>query len=174
MSIQPQPPDPKWPRYTNIPFPSYRHVPGKTPHPRKNRSGHSFGRPEPEILFVSPEEWKDSLNYLYAIDLFNFAYWWECHEMLESLWRASGGKGKTEQAQFLQGLIQIAIANLRKFMGKEESAKRMMQRGIRRLKEVREQYMGVDVKTVILQAIDYFEGRRRIPPLIRCEAQHFF
>ena len=34
-------------------------------------------------------------DYLYAIDLYNYAYWWECHEVLEGLWRA----GQTTEAR---------------------------------------------------------------------------
>ena len=42
-----QPADPTWPRYSARPFPAYRYVPGLTPHPRRDASGHSFGAPQP-------------------------------------------------------------------------------------------------------------------------------
>jgi hypothetical protein len=32
------------PRYTDRPFPAYRHVPGETPHPRRDARGHSHAR----------------------------------------------------------------------------------------------------------------------------------
>ena len=47
--IEPHPPDPAWPRYSTRPFPSYRFVPGKSPHPRRDPHGHSYGQPEPKL-----------------------------------------------------------------------------------------------------------------------------
>ena len=35
-----------WPRYSRRLLPTYRFLPGLTPHPRHNPLGHSFGQPE--------------------------------------------------------------------------------------------------------------------------------
>ena len=53
-------------------------------------------------------------DYLYAIDLYNYAYWWECHEVLEGLWRAGQ---TTKQGNFFRALIQLAAANLKRSLG---------------------------------------------------------
>ena len=87
---EPQPPDPSWPRYSTRPFPSSRFVPGKTPHPRRDPRGHSYEQPEPKQAEFAPAEWQQSEEYLYGIDLYNYAYWWECHEVFEGLWHTVG------------------------------------------------------------------------------------
>ena len=96
------------PRYTDRPFPTYRFVPGQSPHPRRDPQGHSYGQPEPTPPLFTPEEWWDSEWYLYGIDLYNHGYWWECHEVFEGLWHAVGPD--SPQGQFLQALIQVAAA----------------------------------------------------------------
>ena len=35
------------PRYTNLPLPAYRFVPGKAPHPTRDPDGHSYNK-QPE------------------------------------------------------------------------------------------------------------------------------
>src|SRR3989441_5753773 len=74
------------PRFTDRPFPAYRFIPGQSPHPRRDPHGHSYGQPEPTPPPFMPEEWWDSEWYLYGIDLYNYGYWWECHEVFEGLW----------------------------------------------------------------------------------------
>ena len=108
---EPEPPDPQWPRYSTRPFPSYRFVPRRTPHPRRDPSGHSYSLPEPKPIPFSVDRWHTSEDYLYGIDLYNFAYWWECHEVFEGLWHAVGHH--SEQGNFFQALIQLAAANLK-------------------------------------------------------------
>ncbi len=150
--IEPQPPDPAWPRYSTKPFPSYRFVPGKNPHPRRDPLGHSYGQPEPKPLASPPEAWQRSEDYLYGIDLFNFAYWWECHEVFEGLWHAVGPD--TEQGNFFQALIQLTAANLKYFLGNRAAAHNLFRGGIIRLQNVPHSYMGIDVPrlTETLQA----------------------
>ena len=141
--IEPQPPDPTWPRYSTHPFPSYRFLPGNNPHPRRDSRGHSFGKPEPKPSGFRPAEWHKSEEYLYGIDLYNYAYWWECHEIFEGLWHAVGRD--TEQGNFFQALIQLAAANLKYFLGNPAAAHNLFQKGIIRLQHVPPSYMGIDV-----------------------------
>lgn len=144
MGIQPTAARADLPRYSQAPFPPYRHVPGVTPHPRRDRGGHSFGKPEPSAAHLPPEEWRANDLYLFGIDLYNYAYWWECHEALEALWRAAGRT--FPQAQFYQGIIQVAAANLQRFLGRVDVAARLFSEGLERLRAVSQKvYMGVDV-----------------------------
>src|SRR5512133_3849460 len=99
----PAPPDPAFPRYTRIAFPAYRYVPGRSAHPRRDRGGHSYGKPEPRAAALDPAEWAQSTVYLYGVDLHNFAYWWEAHESFEALWQLTDKEGSLGQT--LQGLI---------------------------------------------------------------------
>jgi predicted metal-dependent hydrolase len=150
--IEPHPPDSALPRYSTRPFPSYRFLPGKNSHPRRDPLGHSYGQPEPKLLAFPPEEWERSKDYLYGIDLYNFAYWWECHEIFEGLWHAAGHD--TEQGNFFQALIQIAAANLKYFLGNPAAAHNLFHSGVIRLQHVPPSYMGIDVPrlTEALQA----------------------
>lgn len=87
--------------------------------------------------------WQTSAEYLYGIDLYNYAYWWECHEIFEGLWHAVGHD--TEQGNFFQALIQFAAANLKRFTGNEQAAQKLACSGLARLQKLPQLYMGIDV-----------------------------
>lgn len=161
---EPHPADPSWSRYSTTPFPRYRYVPGMSPHPRRDPAGHSFGLPELPPPPVVPERWRECETYLYGIDLYNFAYWWECHESLESLWHVVGHE--TIQGQFLQGIIQVSAANLQRFRGSADAARWLALRGIERLSRAKGTYMGLEVERFAFEVRDHFEGRRDLPALI--------
>lgn len=164
---EPQAPDPAWPRYTATPFPPYRFVPGRHPHPRRNPLGHSYGRLEPQFAACAPEHWPQAEAYLYGIDLYNYAYWWECHEVFESLWHAVGHK--TEQGNFFQALIQLAAANLKQVGGDIQAADNLTRRGLVRLETVPDFYMGVDVRGLSEEIRRHGIGPAKRPVLIRLD-----
>jgi predicted metal-dependent hydrolase len=83
------------------------------------------------------------VDYLYGIDLYNYAYWWESHEIFEGLWHAVGHH--TEQGNFFQALIQFAAANLKRFTGNHRAAGNLVTNGIVRLQKIPTRYMGIDV-----------------------------
>jgi uncharacterized protein len=144
------------PRYSSRPFPSYRYVPGNAPHPRRHPSGHSYGQPDATPTRILIDHWSESDDYLYGIDLYNFAYWWECHEIFETFWHAAGRE--TEQGHFFQALIQLAAANLKLVQGNVHAARNLLRRGIARLELVPASYMGIDVKDLlrtVLARIDW-------------------
>ncbi len=89
-------------------FPPYAFVPGHYPHPRSNPEGHSFGLAEKQPEAMDINQWQESEQYLFGIDLFNFGYYWEAHEEWESLWKASGKEGNI--ADFLKALIKVSAA----------------------------------------------------------------
>lgn len=122
------------PRYSTRVFPPYRFIPGVTPHPRRHPEGHSFGLTETPPRIFRHGEWAGSEDYLFAIDLYNFAYWWEAHEILEGLWHACGRA--TQEGNFFQALIQLAAANLKQAMGCQDAAEKLVQRGLARLQTV--------------------------------------
>ena len=105
------------PRYCDTPFPAYRFIPGRSPHPTADSRGHSYrvpGSPSPAVTLVSPSEWARSIDYLYGCDLYNHAYWWEAHEAWEGLWQLTDKAGI--QGRFLQGLIQASACHLKRFV----------------------------------------------------------
>ena len=91
------------------------YLPDVWPHPRRDPKGHSHGDSEPTPFLFSADTWQSSEWYLYAIDLYNFAYWWECHEIFEALWNAAGHDSM--EGVFFRGLLQIAAGNLKRTQG---------------------------------------------------------
>jgi hypothetical protein len=168
--VEPAPPDPAWPRYSVQPFPPYRFVPGLNPHPRRHPKGHAYGTPELPPPSLAPERWRDNVAYLQGIDLYNFAYWWECHETLEGLWHLTGHRGT--EAQFLQGVIQVAAANLKRHAGSLVGARRLGGEAIQRLASLgRRSFMGLELGPFIRAVSDYHvdEDSPKIP-LIRLDS----
>jgi uncharacterized protein len=166
---EPHPSDASWPRYSVRPFPSYHFVPGKNPHPRRDPRGHSYGKPEPTPSAFQPEDWHQSEEYLYGIDLYNFAYWWECHEVFEGLWHAVGHD--TEQGNFFQALIQLAAANLKLFTGNHQAAEKLLTSGIIRLQITPGFYMGIDVAGLEENLRQHVADSDFRAPLIRLHKQ---
>ena len=110
-------------------FPSYRFIPGLgLAHPLRDARGHSYtGKPEPEpVPCPAADEWHQTDEYLYGIDLYNHGYFWEAHEAWEYCWRGTT-KG-SKQHCFLQGLIQAAAACLQRLRGSESGALKLAER----------------------------------------------
>jgi hypothetical protein len=100
------------PRYLpDLPLPPYTHVPSRTPHPISDPRGHSFGQTPERPAPPDPKNWQDCRIYLRGLDLFNHGYYWEAHEVWESLWHGCGRRGRT--ADFLKGLIKLAAAGVK-------------------------------------------------------------
>ena len=131
------------PRYSDRPFPAYRFVPGKTPHPTRDPHGHSYGVTEVQLGSFDPDDWPACSRYLYGIDLFNYDYWWEAHEAWEAVWRAAGRQSTT--GLFIQGLIQIAVARLKLHQGFRAPAQRLAGEGLAKIPRLDGAYLGINV-----------------------------
>ena len=142
------------PRLSSAPFPPYSYVPRVTPHPVTDPAGHSFGvRDEPVELGGRrlPEDWREVDEYLFGIDLFNAAYFWEAHESWEAVWHAVARSSVT--GRYLQGLIQTSASLLQRHCGREIGARNLRERSSRNLEPVHEwleargrsRYMGVEL-----------------------------
>jgi len=123
-------------------------------------------RPPPWV----PGEWRSLEPYLFGIDLYNFTFWWECHETLEGLWHAAGRT--STPAQFLQGIILVSAANLNRHLGKLETARGQAKDGLSRLEGAAREgrvYMGLDV-VCFREAVEASFGRKEgSPALVRLE-----
>jgi hypothetical protein len=51
----------------------------------------------------------------------------------------------SEQGNFFQALIQVAAANLKRFLGNEQAAQTLARSGLARLQKLPQLYMGIDV-----------------------------
>lgn len=161
----PVPPDPCWPRYSTKPFPSYRYLPGYTAHPRRHPDGHSFGQDEVRVYAFSKDRWAESEWYRYSVDLYNYAYWWECHEIFEAFWHEVG-QG-TEAGRLFRGLIQVAAGNLKRHLGTDRAAYNLYRSGMVRLAALPTPYLGIDLRRFVEEVEAYAERRTRLPALIR-------
>jgi len=124
-------------RLTQRPFPSYTYVPGKTPHPIRESTGHSYQQPEPFVESFSSDEWPKCEAYLFGIDLFNAGFFWESHEQWEAVWHAVGRVGTT--ASFLKGLIKLSAAGVKSLEQKPNGVQRHAHRAAELFAEVQEQ-----------------------------------
>ncbi len=165
MNSEPSPPDPAFPRDTRAVLPAYRYVPGLSAHPRRDPAGHSYGKSEPHADPLDPAAWAQSSVYLLGVDLYNFAYWWEAHECFEVLWHQTDKEGPL--GNLLQGVIQIAAGNLKRFMDAESAAQKLGARGLARLGTVPSPYLGMNVRELEADARAYLAGEREKPALIR-------
>jgi hypothetical protein len=167
-AAEPAPFDPTWPRYSARPFPSYRFVPGLRPHPRRDPDGHSFGVADPHSPPWRPQDWQELELWLYGIDLFNYAYWWESHEQLEALWLAAGRT--TTHACFVQGMIKIAAGCLNLWLGKREIARGQAESGAAVLRTTAraegDPYMGVAAAAFADRVSAWLATPRAAAPLV--------
>ncbi len=162
---EPSPPEPLPRRYSSLPFPTYRFVPGRTPHPTRNPRGHSYGIDRWVVVSFDPSEWCTSTVYLHGVDLFNYAYWWEAHEAWEGLWMAAGRR--TPSGRFLQGLIQVSVAHLKWFQGLSEPARRLLREGFARMTQCPTPFLGIEVACFQRDVEAYFAGTRDLPAVIQ-------
>ena len=139
----------------DVEFPSYAYVPGRGPHPVSDPRGHSYGSALSGIAAPDPENPSGSPQFLQAVDLFNYGYYWEAHEVWEALWIACGRSGST--ADFLKGLIKLAAAGVKAREGRPPGVRRHAERA-RELFEATAQatgvtaVLGLDLKQLIAAA----------------------
>ena len=157
-----------WSRYSSRALPTYRFLPGLTPHPRRDPLGHSFAEPEPRPRPFEPHQWSNSEDYLYAVDLYNFGYWWESHEVLEGLWHACGRR--TTAGNYFQALIQLAAAHLKRALGNEAAVRKLAHSGLLRLQNSPASYMGLDTVTFAHDITSWMGDHSRPAVRIRLES----
>jgi hypothetical protein len=62
-------------------------------------------------LAIAQGQWETSTAYLRGVELFNAGYYWEAHEVWESLWHVHGRRGAI--AHVVQALIKLAAAGVK-------------------------------------------------------------
>lgn len=98
------------------------------------------------MSYLAPEAWRENSAYLYGVDLYNNAYWWESHEAWESVWHTT--RKDDVYGQFLQGLIQISAAFIKWHLHQHEGLRRLYTIGMGRLESVcktHTEFMGMNL-----------------------------
>ena len=119
----------------DVPFPAYAFVPGRFPNPITDPLGHRFAKPHVVPEPLDPERPIASREFLTAIDLFNAGFYWEAHEVWESLWIVAGRTGAG--ADFLKGLIKLAAAGVKAREGQIVGVQRHSRRASELFESVR-------------------------------------
>ena len=148
------------------PFPPYKHLPGRTPHPRKHTDGQ--GRVAEECVGppLTEANWRTNDAYLYGVDLYNYGYWWEAHEAWEGLWVMA--KKESLERIFLQGLIQAAAALLKARAGNVHAAGKLWEKARPKLERVRAaapEYMGLNLAEFVHNTAEHIvsgSGKSRL------------
>ena len=92
----------------------------------------------------APEHLPDDEILSRARGLFNAERYWECHEVLEGLWRQKQG----EEKRLLQGIILVCAAFVHHQKGEEKVALSVLGRGANQLDFSRADYGDFDVSVV--------------------------
>jgi hypothetical protein len=88
--------------------------------------------------------------------MFNSERYWECHEVLEGLWRQKKG----EEKRLLQGMILVCAAFVHHQKGEEDVALGVMRRAADQLEYSSESYGGFDVLGMKRNVQDLLKARR--------------
>lgn len=153
MSLNaPSPFDPDFPRYRpEEPFPEYRHVPGVNLE-IQGRFGHSE---DPIIDLPDPGSWRDNTDYLFGVDLFNYAYWYEAHAIWNPLWHRASGNYRL----FINGLALVSDALLHHHQRNLRELRDLMSEGTGKLTAVLnaegDLYMGLNLHQ-LMRSLDSF------------------
>ncbi len=93
--------------------------------------------------FVDPcSELREDPRLVSAFEHFNSCSWYSAHDAFEELWHESHGSLRTT----LQGLLQIAVAELHFERGNINGATILFGEGLGRLKKGGNQNLGVDLQ----------------------------
>ncbi|MBT5873530.1 MAG: DUF309 domain-containing protein [Candidatus Latescibacteria bacterium] len=143
-------------RYTSYSLPTRRYLPGEGTHPRKHSDRPHIPELPVPVSHISSSHWRHSKHYLYAIDLINLAYWWEAHEVLETLWIGAGKE--TDTGVRIQGLIQTCAALIKAHQGEHEGAQRLLAKGLIKLETGPESPLGFDNSRFLHEATAFVNG----------------
>lgn len=80
-----------------------------------------------------------------GIALFNAGLFFECHEFLENIWRATAGPDR----DFYHGIIQVAAAFYHFEKGNQHGARTLLGKAVAKLDRYRPRHLGVDVRRLL-------------------------
>jgi predicted metal-dependent hydrolase len=77
-----------------------------------------------------------------GFELFNAGEYFECHEVLEDVWRPTRGEARL----FLQAVIHLAVGFYHHQRGNQEGAELQLRKGLRKLAGYLPVYWGIDTE----------------------------
>lgn len=83
-------------------------------------------------------------EYILFFEKFNHGEYYECHDLLESIWLGD------RENRYLQGMLQLAVGIYHYEYGNVKGARLMFQSALAYLQKYRPRYWGVDVDEVIV------------------------
>ncbi len=115
----------------NLALPRWTYVPGRGGGPDRDTLDAVKVSVPPRFDRVVPA---DHPALIYGLTLNDKNFFWECHEILEAIWKAAqqGGRDKI----LLRACIQIANANLKQAMGQPHAAARLFAGALAELDEL--------------------------------------
>lgn len=107
-------------RIDHLPMPSYAHVPGQNSRPGSDEL-------EPAIAMVLASTVDvtacDNAAWHYGVKLLNQGFFWEAHEVLETVWM--NATPNSRERYLLQGVIHVANCALKVRMQRKNAAHRL-------------------------------------------------
>ncbi|MCB9663271.1 MAG: DUF309 domain-containing protein [Alphaproteobacteria bacterium] len=123
------------PRRSARPLPPYAFVPGRSPHPFRHPDGHAWqGGDAPRAAAWQAGDPAADDAWRWGVELFEQGFPWEAHEAWEGIWRQVPPSDPLRA--LLQGLIQVAGAEVKRLQGDPRGEARLRSRGLARVREV--------------------------------------
>ena len=95
-------------------------------------------------LNKAPTHQSEDQLFAESRDYFNAERYWECHEVLESVWKIKQG----DEKRLLQGIILVCAAFVHHQKGEEEVALSVLRRAAKQLEFRSPKYAGIDLPSL--------------------------
>lgn len=151
-------------RFSQIPLPPYKFQKRVYPHPTQHPDGHFRDKPTFKCPDLAADNWRDCPGYLFALDLFNHGFFWECHEVLEDLWFAV--EPGTPVRHFLQAFIQCTVTHWQASCGRDSAARNLLKRIPRHVKKAAGLRLGLGIDELHEATIRFVDAPGELPELL--------
>lgn len=148
-------------RLCQIPLPPYRFKKRENPHPTQHPDGHFRNKVTLTCPDLGPDNWPECQGYLFALDLFNHGYFWECHEVLEDLWFAV--KPGTAVRHFLQAFIQCTVTHWQASCGRDSAARSLLLRFPKHVEKAQGLHLGISIADLAADTQAFVETPSPLP-----------
>jgi len=140
----------------NRDFPPYSFIPTQNLNPNRV-GGYRQDIPDPISKPINTYNFFKHQDYLFAIDLLNYGYYWESHVYFEAIWHAHKRKG--EVADFCKAMVKIAAGAIKHKQGRTDSSKRLFNGANKILIGLSNNfYLGISINKLIRISENYFDN----------------